>query len=290
MRDLPSIQTLRAFEAAARHENYSLAGDELGVTHSAISHRIRELEERLEIKLFRRIGHRMTLTREAVTLLAQVRQALVILRMAFPEAPEQSPATLVVSIHPALATKWLIPRLGAFAKLFGNTVLEIRSTAELQDFLAPGIDLSLRYGVGAWPNAAGERMASDVLFPVCSPAYRDRYNLRQPGDLARCRLLRHAWQQWAPWFRAADVALREPSGGMTLSDSAMLLEAAAAGEGVALTGKIFASADLESGRLVRLFDVEIDDAYAYYVVWRAGTTLTPLGEAFRLWVRDQFAL
>ncbi|MDA5194240.1 LysR substrate-binding domain-containing protein [Govanella unica] len=290
MRDLPSIQTLRAFEAAARHENYSMAGDELGVTHSAVSHRIRELEERLEIKLFHRIGHRMTLTREAVTLLAQVRQALVILRMAFPDAPEQSQATLVVSVHPALATKWLIPRLGAFTKLFGNTVLEIRSTAELQDFLAPGIDVSIRYGVGAWPNAAGERMTGDVLFPVCSPAYRDQHNLQQPSDLARCRLLRHAWQQWSPWLRAANLTLREPNGGMTLSDTAMLLEAAVAGEGVALAGKIFASADLKSGRLVRLFDVEIEDAYAYYVVWRAGTSLTPLGEAFRLWVRDQFAI
>jgi LysR family glycine cleavage system transcriptional activator len=284
MRRLPSMQTLRAFEAAARLESYSAAAQELGLTHGAISHRIRELETQLGVTLFRRTGRSMTPTRETVTLLAQVREALGLLQRALPDVAHSTPGRLVVSVHPSLATRWLVPRIGSFLRAAPDLSVEVRSVADLGEFLSHGVDLAIRYGSGTWGNAAGERIAGEVLFPVCSPAYRDAHRIRKPGDLRRCRLLRHAWQPWQPWLRAARVAMKEPTGNLTLSDTAMLLEAAAAGEGVALSRSLFAADDLARGRLVRLFDVEVDDAFAYYLTWHLGAPLSRSGAAFRDWL------
>lgn len=281
------MQTLRAFEAAARHANYSTAAQELGVTHGAISHRIRELETQLGVTLFRRVGRTMAPSREAVTLLAQVREALGLLERAVPDIAQISLKRLVIGIHPSLATRWLIPRLGKFSRLFPAVSIEVRSTADLGDFLTEGVDIAVRYGAGAWPNAARERLAGEILFPVCTPAYRDTHRLRKPADLARCRLLRHTWQPWTPWLRAARVNLKEPATGLMLSDSAMLVEAAAAGEGIALIRSRFVMDDVASGRLVCPFDLEVEDSYSYYALWHVGAPLSAVSAAFRDWLRDE---
>lgn len=283
------MQTLRAFEAAARNESYSAAAHELGVTHGAISHRIRELETKLGIELFRRTGRAMTPTREAVTLLAQVREALALLQRALPDPVRTQPGRLVISVHPALATRWLVRRIGSFTNTLPGVAVELRSTADLGQFLSQGVDVAIRYGAGNWPNTLGERISGEVLFPVCSPEYRDANRIRSPTDLRRCTLLRHAWQPWLPWFRAANLRLREPAAGLTLSDSGMLLEAAVASEGVALARSLFALDDLANGRLVRLFDTAIEDSHAYYLTWHPGVPLSRAGEAFRNWLRRELA-
>jgi LysR family glycine cleavage system transcriptional activator len=283
MERLPSIQTLRAFDAAARHGNYSAAAEELGLTHGAISHRIRELEDRLGASLFQRRGRVMAPTPEAVTLLAQVRQALALLRQTFPTKDEKA-TSLVVSLHPSLATCWLVARLGRFAAAHPNIELEIRSTADLGDFITPGVDVAIRYGGGGWPNVSAEALAGEVLFPICTPAYRDDHRLRQPGDLARCALLRHAWQPWSPWLRAAGLRLAEPTEGVVLSDSAMLIEAAASGQGVGLAAGLMVQDALASGRLVRPFETAVDDVYSYFLTWRAGKALGAPAIAFRDWL------
>lgn len=285
MKRLPSMQSLRAFEAAARHQSYSAAAAEIGVTHGAISHRIRDLETQLGVTLFRRSGREMLPTRAAVTLQAQVREALAMLSRAVPDDARVGQRRLVVGVHPSLAIRWLVPRLGAFLREHQDLDVEVRSTADLGEFLGQGVDVAIRYGAGAWPNAARERLAGEVLFPVCTPEYRDRHRLRRPADLARCHLLRHAWQPWSPWLRAARVRLPEPDKGLLLSDSGMLLEAALAGEGVALARSLFAADDLARGRLLRLFDVSVADTYAYYLLWPAGMPLNDAAAAFRDWLR-----
>jgi LysR family glycine cleavage system transcriptional activator len=289
-RRLPSMQTLRAFEAAARHENYSAAAQELGVTHGAVSHRIRELEGQLGVTLFRRQGRAMLPSREAVTLLAQVREALNVLERAVPAGRQAAADRLVVGVHPSLATRWLVPRLGRFLESTPGATVEVRSTADLGDFLAQGVDIAIRYGAGEWPNAARERLGGEHLFPVCTPAYRDAHRLRKPADLARCTLLRHAWQQWGPWLRAAKLRIKEPSSGLVVSDSAMLLEAALASQGVALARSLFAADDLAAGRLVAPFEMTVDDAYAYYVLWPATSTLSGIARTFRDWLRAELAV
>jgi LysR family glycine cleavage system transcriptional activator len=287
MERFPSMQTLRAFEAAARHGSYSEAAAELNLTHGAISHSIRELEDQLRVRLFKRVGRGMMPTREAVTLLAQVRHAMGVLKLAFPERTRRSSAKLAVSVHPAFATRWLVPRLGNFMAAFPRINLEVRSTADLGDFLGTGIDVAVRYGAGSWPNAQVDRLVGEVLFPVCSPEYKTAFRVEQPADLARCTLLRHTWQPWTPWLRACGLALKEPSTGLALSDSAMLLGVAAYGQGVALARALFARDDLASGKLVRLFDIEVPDPNAYYIVWRTGTSLNAAAEIFRDWLQKE---
>lgn len=281
------MQTLRAFEAASRLESYSGAALELGLTHGAISHRVRELEQQLGYTLFRRAGRSMIPTREAVTLMAQVREALALLQQALPDNRHATEGRLVISVHPSLATRWLAPRIGGFLRVVPDTKIEVRSTADLGDFLSHGINVAIRYGSGIWGNAMCERLGGEVLFPVCSPAYLEAHRIRKPADLRRARLLRHAWQPWQPWLRAAGVAMKEPSCNLTLSDTAMLLEAAAAGEGVALARRLFASDDLRRGRLVRLFDTEVEDGFAYHLTWPSGRPLSPAGAAFRQWLREE---
>ncbi len=281
------MQTLRAFEAAARLESYTAAAQELDVTHGAISHRIRKLERQLGTTLFRRVGRRMTPTREAVTLFAQVRESLGLLTRVFPDVKRATAGRLVVSAHPSFATCWLMPRMGSYLRLMPTLSVEVRSVADLGEFLSLGVDVAIRYGAGTWSNAAGERLAGEVLFPVCSPQYQDAHRIENPSDLRHCRLLRHAWQQWQPWLRAARVDLKEPTGNLTVSDNAMLLEAAAAGEGVALIHGLIATDALANGRLVRLFDLEVEDTFAYYLTWQLGTSLSPAGTAFRDWLRSE---
>lgn len=280
------MQSLRAFEAAARHQSYSAAAEEIGVTHGAISHRIRDLETQLGVTLFRRSGRAMLPTRAAVTLLAQVREALAMLSRAVPDDAKPGVRRIVIGVHPSLAIRWLVPRLGEFMREHPDLQVEVRSTADLGEFLGQGVDLAIRYGAGSWPNVARERMAGEVLFPVCTPAYRDQHRIRRPADLARCQLLRHAWQPWKPWLRAAKLRLPEPDKGLLLSDSGMLLEAALAGEGVALARGLFAADDLRRGRLLRLFDVAVADTYAYYLLWPPGMPLSEAAAAFRDWLQQ----
>ena len=287
MIQLPSMQTLRAFEAAARLQSYTAAAEELGVTHGAVSHRIRALERRVGMTLFHRTGRTMKPAREAVTLLAQVREALAVLQRAIPDRSRSTPGRLIISVHPSLATRWLIPRLGRFMAANPHLAIEVRSTADLGAFLTHGIDVSIRYGAGDWPNSACERLSGEVLFPVCTPAYRDLQRLKQPADLARCTLLRHAWQPWSPWLRAARLRIKEPSGKLSLSDSGLLLEAAIAGQGVALARSLFVIDDLKSGRLIRPFALAVPDSYGYYVTWHAGEPLSREGCAFRDWLRTE---
>ncbi|MCC5868675.1 MAG: LysR family transcriptional regulator [Gammaproteobacteria bacterium] len=286
---MPSLQSLQALDAAARHGSYTAAAGELGLTHGAISHRIRELEHRLQMRLFERKGRIMQPTREAMSVLAVARQALMTLQSVFPADADPQRARLVVGVHPALASRWLVPRLPRFESRFPEVGIEIRSTAELGDFLAPGVDVAIRYGGGRWPDVQAELLADEALFPVCTARYAERMALETPADLARCRLLRHAWQPWLPWLQAAGTSLPEPDRGLLVSDASMLIAAATAGAGVALSKRRYAQDAIAEGQLVRLFDIAVTDTNSYYAIWRSGTRPDALAASFIDWLREEFA-
>ncbi len=288
-RQLPSLHALQALDAAARHGSYTAAAGELGLTHGAISHRIRELEQRLKMRLFERSGRLMQPTREAMAVLAVSRQALLMLQSVFPTDAGPQLARLVVGVHPALASRWLVPRLTGFASRFPDVAIEVRSTAELGDFLAPGVDVAIRYGGGRWPDVQAELLADETLFPVCTAQYAARNALASPADLAGCTLLRHAWQPWLPWLQAAGTNIPEPDRGLLLSDTSMLISAATAGAGVALSKRRYAQSAIAEGQLVRLFDIAVTDTHSYYAIWRTGTRPNALAASFMDWLRDEFA-
>jgi len=284
------MQTLRAFEAAGRLQSYSRAAEELGLTHGAISHRIRALEQQMGTTLFARAGNRMIPTQRGQMLLGQTQHALGMLAQAFGDASGASSNVLRISMLPALATAWLASRMADFGQLHPTIALELEFSDAFADFGAGAIDAGIRFGPGGWPGLQSELLARETLFPVCTPDYRDRIAIAAPADLSRATLLRNPWQHWRVWLDRAALDMDEPDKGPSYSDASVVLQAAAAGEGVALARGILAHDYLASGKLVRLFDLEVPDPYAYFLVWQPqrrdlSRTLAP----FKDWLIDQFA-
>lgn len=293
MSHLPSLQTLRAFEAAGRLKSYSKAADELGLTHGAVSHRIRELEQRLGVTLFRRVGNTMVLTAEGQRLEAQVRQGLSLLEQAFAKPPPSAAAKasnhIVVTSVPSLASTWLFARLSEFRTQHPEIDIDLRVSETLSDFRKEGIDVGVRLGLGGWPGLEAAKLFDEALMPVCTPEYRDRLDLREPKDLARATLLRNAWTPWARWFRAVGLDWPEPTTGPKFDDSPILLRAALEGAGVALGRQWLAVDELRAGRLVAPFDLPIQDDFSYWVVWPTGRKANPNAVHFREWLAARAA-
>jgi LysR family glycine cleavage system transcriptional activator len=282
---MPSLQTLRAFDAAGRHQSYSKAGRELGLTHSAISHRIRELEALLGTRLFERQGNCMVPTADGVRLLGQVRNALGLLESIFTPSGEQKKRRLTISVFPALSP-WLIPRLGSFRALHPGLDLRLDLSSRPVE-LGDGVDAAVRYGLGSWTNTDASLLAKEILFPVCSPKYLAEHPLNGPGDLLNCNLLRHPWHSWAAWFEAAGVSAGEPLSGPEYADSSLLIEAAEAGEGVALARALGVADRLDDGNLVQPFDISIPDQRAYYFVRPKGLRNADVDE-IEGWLANEF--
>jgi len=291
---LPPLQALRAFEAAARHLSYSRAAEELSLTHGAISHHIGRLEHDLGgVRLFVRDGHRMILTDAGQILVLEVRQGLRLLAEALENARARPrrhdhQRTLSVSVLPSLAARWLVPRLARFQAAHPDIQIAIRPTASLATLDGrDGIDLAIRYGPGKWPGLRSKRLMKSFVFPVCSPAFLRQHTLSEPRDLLDVTLLRAPRQKWRPWLLAAGLDGPEPTHGPIYDDAALVLQAAAAGQGVALARSALAADDIAAHLLARLFDVEIEDDYGWFLVWREPLRCNPEAhEAFRHWLEE----
>jgi len=290
MSHLPSLQTLRAFEAAGRLKSYSKAAEELNLTHGAVSHRIRELEQRLGVTLFQRVGNSMHLTEAGQKLDAQVRQGLSVLEQAFASpAPAKTSTHIVVSSVPSLASTWLFARLAEYRAEHPETDFELRVSERVSDYKKEGIDLGVRLGRGGWAGMHAHKLFDEALTPVCTPDYRDRLALKTPADLERATLLRNPWTPWARWFRAAGLDWPEPQRGPMFDDGPLLLRAALQGDGVALGRQWLAIDELRAGRLVAPFDFAVRDDFAYWIVWPTGRALNPEADRFRAWLEARAA-
>ena len=282
---IPSLQTLRAFEAAARLQSYSWAGDELGLTHGAISRRIRDLEQQVGKQLFARDGNCMVPTPEGRRLLAQVRGALGLLEDIFGKEPGRgAPIPVTASISPALGARWLAPRMPRLRADLPGIKLSLSISSDPVD-LGKGIDAGIRYGLGQWPGTQSSPLCSEMLFPVSSPEYRRRHGIETAADLPASPLLRHPWHSWAAWFRAAGLSAGEPKHAAEYGDSSLLLEAAIAGEGAALARGLAVIDALESGTLVRLPGPAIEDDNGYYFVTAPGPREPGL-DGLESWLRE----
>jgi LysR family glycine cleavage system transcriptional activator len=294
MSTLP-LAALRAFEAAARHRNYSRAAAELGLTHSAVSHHLRGLEALLGVSLFRREGRAMVPTEDGQRLAVQVADAFERLQRGLDEAraaPRRA-QILTISVLPALASRWLVPRLAEFNERHPELDINLRATSLLADFVRDGVDLALRYGPGRWPGLASHLLMAEEVFPVCAPFYRGGVLPAAPAGLAdpAITLLRDRRQPWRDWFASIGLDLPEPVRGPIHSDPGLLIEAAAAGQGVALARAALVRQDLADGRLVRLFagNPAARTDFAYYVVYPAGPEPPAKVRLFRDWVLRQAA-
>jgi LysR family transcriptional regulator, glycine cleavage system transcriptional activator len=289
MATLPSLNGLRAFEAAARHLSFTLAAAELNVTQTAISHQIRRLEEQLGLRLFERRNRGLALTREAQGYLPSVRAAFEDLRKA--TARLQRPGRdelLVVSTTASLAAKWLVSRMAAFQDAHPGIEVRITTSAHLVDFRREQVDMAVRYGRGNWAGLRAQWLMAEDIFPVCSPALLHAEKpLRRPEDLAHHTLL-HATvsrEDWQLWLTAAglptSLATRR---GLSFDQSFMATQAAMDGLGVALGRTPYVETDIAAGRLVVPFDVVLPADAGFYIVAPEETADTPKIALFRDWL------
>jgi LysR family glycine cleavage system transcriptional activator len=288
LRRLPSLAALRAFEAAARHENFSRAAEEIHVTHGAISHQVRSLEEELGVLLFTRHGKRIAITPEGERFAATLRKALTEIATAAialkDDAAKQQ--RLTVTALPSFAARWLSPRLGRFIEQHPELEVMLQSSGHLADFTREPVDVGIRFGHGHYPSLAVEKVMDDVYYPVASPRFNGGKLPRTPRKLERSMLLRGD-EPWTPWFRAAGLDLPEPVGGLVFEDSSMMLRAAAEGHGIALARHAIVISELASGELVRLFDIEVKSLLSYYLVCLPSTLQKPQVQAFRTWLLEE---
>ena len=286
---LPSLNGLRAFEAAARHLSFTRAADELNVTQTAISHQIRRLEEQLGIRLFERRNRALALTREAQDYLPSVRTAFEDLRRATARLrrPERD-GMLTVSTTASLAAKWLVTRVAAFQDANPGIEVRITTSSHLVDFRREDVDMAVRYGRGHWPGLRAHWLMAEDIFPVCSPTLLTGDKpLCRPEDLAHHTLL-HATasrEDWQLWLTAAGlpvaIATRR---GLSFDQSFMTVQAAVEGLGIALGRTRFVEADIAAGRLVVPFDVVLPADAGFYIVAPEETADNPRIALFREWL------
>ena len=285
---LPSLNGLRAFEAAARHQSFTRAAEELSVTQTAVSHRIRTLEERLGLKLFDRRGPALRLTNAANNYLPSVRSAFDELYDATERLMgRDGDATLTVSTLTTFAAKWLVPRLGGFQDLHPEISVRITTSMASVDFDRDDVDVAIRYGRGDWPGLRVDRLIREDIFPVCSPKLlAGPHPLGRPADLASHTLLHVVGfrEDWQVWLTAANVDGVDPSSGLRFDLIVNALQAAIDGLGVALGRTALVEGDLAAGRLVAPFDISLPIEAAYYVVAPERTADLPRIAAFREWL------
>jgi len=294
----PPLNSLRAFEAAARHLSFTKAAEELHVTPAAISHQIKGLEEQLGVPLFRRLTRALRLTEAGQAALPALRDGFGKLAEAVDlmRAHEES-GVVTVSTEPSFAAKWLVPRLDRFRAAHPELEVRLDATDRLADFQRDNVDLAVRYGGGDYPGVEAELLLSEEIFPVCSPTLLDGPRpLARPEDLRHHTLIHLDWDledvgapTWRMWLLAAGVSDVDFTRGPVFSMKSLALQAAIEGQGVALASSVLVADDLSAGRLIMPFDVSVCDPldFAYYVVVPKRSANLPKVAAFRGWLLDE---
>jgi LysR family transcriptional regulator, glycine cleavage system transcriptional activator len=284
-RRLPSLNALKAFEAAARHESFSDAATELFVTHAAISRHIRELEEYLGTELFLRTGRGVTMTEAGQRFGGHLTPIFDQLADAAREAAAVGTArTLNVSVEPAFASRWMVGRLGKFSTLHPDIELSINPENRLVDFHVENVDLGVRYGQGTWEDVEAVKLSDVFIFPVCTPKLIADMSILKPADLSSFNLLHENRKQWwADWLGAAKVAGFDGWRGTTFQNH-LAIEAAEAGQGFALGDQILCTDSLVDGWLSRPFTIDMKDHGSYWIVRKKGSRESAPARAFREWL------
>ena len=279
------LNALRAFEASARHLNLTRAALELHVTQTAVSQHIRKLEDHLGKPLFRRLPRGLALTDEGLALLPTLSDAFARMETALEQIRENRPReVLTVGVVGTFAVGWLLPRLRHFQQTHPFVDLRLLTHNNRVDMAGEGLDYAIRFGDGAWHGTHAQQIFQPPLSPMCTPALAQ--GLQQPSDLARLPLLRsYRTDEWTAWFAAAGLpcpVLR----GAVFDSSLTLAEAAAQGAGVALLPVALFTRELQQGRLVQPFALELHRG-AYWLTHLQSRTPTAAMQAFGQWLLEQ---
>jgi LysR family glycine cleavage system transcriptional activator len=289
-RRLPALTALPAFDAAARHLSFTHAAKELHLTHGAISHAIRNLEEDLGVKLFERGTRSVRLTPVGAIYANEIGAALDrISASTIAATAPRSPGVLNVSTSDGFAGRWLVPRLHRFHRKHRDIDVRLSTSGALVDFVRDGIDLAIRYGEGGYRGVVSELLAEEDVTPVCSPELlKGKHPLRTPEDLCHHRLIHDNFRiGWATWLQSVGVHGVDSERGIRFDSAAFAVEAAVQGEGVLLGRSALVSADLAAGRLVRPFEHALPSRWRYYVVYPEGALRQHKVQLFRDWLFEE---
>jgi len=296
MRAPSHLNALRAFEAAARHLSYVAAADELNVTPAAVGHLVRGLEAVVGVELFHRSqtgAARLVLTEAAEAVLPELQAGFDHLTVAFERLKaSRGQIAISVTVPPAFADKWLLPRVERFTANHPRYDLRIDTSGRLVDLVSERVDVGIRYGSGRWPGVESMFLLRDAFFPVCSPALLEgAHPLRGPEDLThhtfihdRSMAFESEFPTWRSWLQAAGFPDINCERGMQINDSAAAYQAAINGSGVALGRTTLVAQDLAAGRLVRPFGDAMDCELAYYFIHRPKADDDPAIAAFKNWI------
>jgi LysR family glycine cleavage system transcriptional activator len=284
---LPPLNALKAFEAAARHESFTRAAEELCVTQGAVSHQVKALEAELAIKLFNRERQRLIITEAGKDYLNVVRDALDRIAVGTERLLQrQNAGVLTVSTSPDFAAKWLVHRLGHFAEAHPGIDLRVSATLHHVDFAREEVDLAVRHGDGNWPGFDTVRLSAEQLFAVCSPKLLSgRRRLAKPADILKFPLLHlDSRADWTNWLQAVGLDGADVAHGPLLNRASMVIDAAINGQGVALARTTLAAWDLINGRLVRPFPESLRLSKTYWIICPKATAALPKIVTFREWL------
>jgi len=283
---LPPLNALRVFDAAARHLSFTRAAEELFVTQAAVSHQIKSLEDFLGLKLFRRRNRSLLLTEEGQSYYLDIKEIFTALNDATRKLQARSAkGALTVSLLPSFAIQWLVPRLSSFNSAYPGIDVRIQAVDREEEKLADDVDVAIFYGRGNWPGLRVEKLYAEYLLPVCSPLLLTGDNpLKTPADLARFTLLHDASRRdWQSYTRQLGVNINVQHGPI-FSHSAMVLQAAIHGQGVALANNVMAQTEIEAGRLACPFNDVLVSKNAFYLVCHDSQAELGKIAAFRQWI------
>jgi LysR family glycine cleavage system transcriptional activator len=288
MRRLPPLTAVRVFEAAARHENFTQAAAELGMTQAAVSYQIKLLEDRLGVPLFLRSRRRVTLSDAGRRAAPLVGRAFDLMDDAFGSLVADDEGVLSISTTQTFASNWLAPRLGGFQLARPGLAVRLQTDNRVIDFAREEVDSAIRstLGSGEWPGLRTHFLFRLHSTPICSAAFRDAHSIAAPEDLLRVPRLSPGDEWWDYWFQAAGVAVGEAQRptGIRFDTQAMEGQAALSGAGVSMLTPLFWRAELASGRLVQLFPLISFEGPGYWLVYPEHRRNQPKLRALREWI------
>lgn len=300
MKELPALSSLSSlcfFSCAAKHASFTLAADELHITQSAVSHRIRKLEEQLGVKLFQRFTRRLVLTEEGVRLAAVLETSLADIENEIRNIRNQElNGSLNLTAPPSFLGCWLLPRLEQFRIKYPGIRINSQARSDLVDFRAESIDIAVYYGNGVYPGLSVTPLMEEKLIPVCTREYASYHNLwNNPQALNTCMLLHDstAWPQalyyseWEEWATKAQVTRLNYEHCYTFDRSDLAVQAAMNGSGVAIGRLKLVRRRLKSGELVTPFDLPCRSEQNYYVVSNKDFKHSARLAAFTDWIKSR---
>ncbi|AKH62722.1 MULTISPECIES: transcriptional regulator GcvA [Photorhabdus] len=290
---LPPLNALRVFDAAARHLSFTKAAEELFVTQAAVSHQMKSLEDFLGLKLFRRRNRSLLLTEEGQSYYLDIKEIFTSINEATRKLQARSAkGALTVSLSPSFAIQWLVPRLSSFNLAYPGIDVRIQAVDREEDKLADDVDVAIFYGRGNWPGLRTDRLYAEYLLPVCAPSLLTGENpLKTPADLAHHMLLHDSSRRdWQAYIRQLDMQQQiNVQQGPIFSHSAMVIQAAVHGQGIALANNVMARTEIDAGRLVCPFNDVLVSKNAFYLVCHDNQAELGKIAAFRQWVLAQAA-